>query len=306
MKKQTKFFLVAIAALITIGSIALVSCDKDSQIPLYKGVSHNTVKNQNNPISNPNNPYDYLGFLHNEVLDSVLLNPSSDSLLENAHIKTGAFIKSIFPLSSFTSSSFEESMLKANQGYRLMTDIILKRMTVSELGYNNELEPYVAEMYSICDSLIARNELFTPNEFAEKIIIIENKVLSYNKHNMPNYSTGNTEMNQYDNVLASLAIARYSYTYWYDVATNDDNPLHDGFRGTPTYICCPPLKELWDSIANVAEKVADVAVAVWADITSGETVVYYDDLDNEVGRSTTWYLDKAVEASEKAYNDRQH
>jgi RHS repeat-associated protein len=68
----------------------------------------------------------------------------------------------------------------------------------------------------------------------------------------------------------------------------------------------PPLKELWDSIANVAEKVADVAVAVWADITSGETVVYYDDLDNEVGRSTTWYLDKAVEASVKAYNDRQH
>ena len=69
---------------------------------------------------------------------------------------------------------------------------------------------------------------------------------------------------------------------------------------------CPPLKELWDSIANVAEKVADVAVAVWADITSGETVVYYDDLDNEVGRSTTWYLDKAVEASVNAYNDRQH
>ena len=99
--------------------------------------------------------------------------------------------------------------------------------------------------------MITKNELFTPNDFAEKIKIIETKVLSYNKHHIPDYSTGNTIMNQYDNVLSSLAIARYSYAYWYDVATNVDNPLHGGFGNTPTYKCFPPLKKLWNAIVGV-------------------------------------------------------
>lgn len=210
-----------------------------------------------------------------------------------------------FPLSTFTSASFEESIVKANQGYELMTNIILKAMTVSELGYENELVPSVEEMYGLCDSMIAKNKLLAPNDFAEKIKKIETKVLSYNKHNIPNYSTGNTIMNQYDNVLASLAIARYSYAYWYDVATNVDNPLHGGFGNTPTYKCCPPLKKLWDAIVSIADEVADVAVAVWADITSGETVIHYDELGHETGRTTTWSLETAVDASEKSYDARQ-
>lgn len=306
MKRNSRIFAVAIAAIMTIGSVTLVSCDKESQNSLCNESSPIAIKTQNNPISNPNNPYDYLGLLHNEALDTVLLKRSGDNLLENAHKKMGDFVISKFPLSTFTSSSFEESMEKANQGYELMTNILLKTMTVSELGYDNELVPSVEEMYNLCDSMIAKNKLFTPNDFAEKIKKIEAKVLSYNKHNIPNYSTGNTMMNQYDNVLASLAIARYSYAYWYDVATNVDNPLHGGFGNTPTYKCCPPLKKLWDAIVSVAEEVADVAVAVWADITSGETVVYYDEFGHEVERTTTWTLEAAGDASEKAYDARQN
>lgn len=89
--RYIKVFEVAIVAIMTIGSVALVSCDKESQNPLCNESSPIAVKTQNNPISNPNNPYDYLGLLHNEVLDTVLMNRSGDSLLENAHKKNRGY-----------------------------------------------------------------------------------------------------------------------------------------------------------------------------------------------------------------------
>ena len=139
-----------IAAIMTFGSAVLISCDKESQNSLFNESSLIAVKTQSNPISNFNNPYDYLGLLHNEALDTVLLNSNGDNLLENAHEKIGDFVISKFPLSTFTTTTFEESMMKSNQGYEIMTNILLKTMTVDELGYDNELVSAIEEMYGLC------------------------------------------------------------------------------------------------------------------------------------------------------------
>ncbi len=69
MKKQTKFFVVAIAALITIGSIVFVSCNKEKNNDANGNLSRGPEKITLESPRNANNPYDTIGALHNILMD---------------------------------------------------------------------------------------------------------------------------------------------------------------------------------------------------------------------------------------------
>lgn len=71
MKKTSKFFAVAIAAIMTIGTVTLVSCDKTENENFVGNEQYSATKSDFTP-ANPANPYDYVGVDHNFYIDKCM------------------------------------------------------------------------------------------------------------------------------------------------------------------------------------------------------------------------------------------
>lgn len=71
MKTNFKFFTVAIAAIMTIGTVTLVSCDKNENETIVGHEQYSATKGVFNP-ANPANPYDYMGVDHNYYIDKCM------------------------------------------------------------------------------------------------------------------------------------------------------------------------------------------------------------------------------------------
>lgn len=203
-------------------------------------------------IANADNPYDYCGQLHNEILDYVIENNPNPSDIDIYNLsKEFMQQKNIF-----TNLDYED----IGNGYGCITNIIidafLNSTSFNEVYNNGIISEVFDSLVGYARSMINTNILSTPSEYASRLTILEGKVI--NKRTMENIPQDS--ISEYDVALGALAIARYSYYYWFKVANDPDSPWNNIIQSKKQNENDEP--NFWGKLLNVLGDVAKVVVKV--------------------------------------------
>lgn len=213
MVKKVKFITTLVVVAIA-GICITTSCSKEQNTNNATELE-NTSKSALN-IANEANPYDYCGRIHNEILDYIIMNNSHPTQYDIYYL-TKEYLQNEYNMCG--DSQFEDM----NDGYNDMTDFIvnaiLEGSSFNEICPNDVISGILDSLVVYADAMIKANSLLTPNEYAARLVVLENSVMeSRLVANIPSNS-----MSEYDVALGALAIARYSYAYWYEVGNSPDN-----------------------------------------------------------------------------------
>ncbi len=218
-----KKIMTAIAATIIASTCIFFACSKEE---------NETVKNERNEkcmVQNEANPYDFVGKLHNEGLDYIF------SKHGNIDLSDEQIHSSLVDFSNERFVNFE--MISPDDFFEEISDnksLAFKGLTTdynSSLFDDELLNSIINEYYQTLRKILNQEEAISPESFSKMIIDLENKILETDKYTIPasQEDEDEYETNDYDAVLVSLAIARYSFSYWYEIAFNEDNPFNKMF-----------------------------------------------------------------------------
>jgi len=237
-------------------------CSKDQNTdcaPVSERVSKNVPD-----IANANNPYDYCGRIHNEMLDYII-NNNPHPTHEDIFILTQKYLQEQYDISC--DITFED----INNSYTATTDFIIDAF-LGNASFNEIIEVDVIAgaldvLVDYSKSIMISNALPSPQEYADYLIEHENQVVKSRE----DAGISPDEVSEYDVALGTFAIARYSYSYWYEVAHNPDNAWNnvkkefkrqDGDDPKPGF-----WKRLWGGIRDVAETVVKAVATPVVDAT---------------------------------------
>ena len=201
-------------------------------------------------IANPNNPFDFVGSMHNQILDYVInktpLDYLNDSIINSL---TDSFMDSVYSDYSGQMSNIEYATLIAT------VDSFVSALTKGTANYSEIISnTYLSSALNTVSYMLIgmiNNSLVTPTYFAQSVASYENQILEQNEYSSPS----DPVINEHAQTLAALAIARYSYCYWYEVVSNPNNPWY--FYTSETKEC---------PIPQIARCIRDVAVSAAADV----------------------------------------
>ncbi|MBO7542218.1 MAG: hypothetical protein J6T33_11235 [Bacteroidales bacterium] len=276
MKKR--IILATIAVAIIAGVSIFAACTKEEN-------KRNVVHSNSKSADATDNPYDFMGQWHNEALTG-LYNQYNTLFVsdENAYAYLKQFIKT--KLSCFDTSTMQ-TMDELNYTTEARMDLTYSAIT-GDISLSDNLGDAVLKY--VTDSLTkiytnmvtVDNCLLDPDGFSSKIYHLEDTILSLNQHSTPTVADGNDMiLNKYDMVLSCLAIARYSYSFWYNVATDEDNFLHDDFvngydwnakevgPGSLRGRIRDFFRRVGEVIVDIVETVVDVVVVSFSDLVGG-------------------------------------
>lgn len=257
--KKAKFVL-SFVAIAFAGICTMTSCskqqltDQPATLETMEGLSKNALN-----ISNENNPYDYCGRIHNEILDYIIKNNPNPTHEEIFNL-TQEYLQNQYGLSS--NLTFEN----ANKDFNTTTEFILEAFLQNK-SFENLLDSKVIAgvldtLVAYSNSIIKENKLPFPQTYANYIKKQENMILEMRNE----AGISPDEVSEYDVALGAFAIARYSYSYWYDVAKNPENPwnkINMNFKRQDDNDPKPGFwKRLWDGVCEVVTEVAEVVVKV--------------------------------------------
>ena len=198
MKSNFKIFAVAIAAIMTIGSVTLVSCDKDTENTSvnpsaavnYKGGSYVGPQNTKNP-------FDKDGETHNTILDSCRSSILNDYNLTGVWHATPISNNILYGYGYDTTGN-----------YLLTTGILddypyLYSNVIANSGNSAEAKAFIkgllAKLYSMAYTGVSDYK-----EYKDTIVAAENMLL-----NSTAFSAA-----EKDRLLSATAVLRYSQYYW--------------------------------------------------------------------------------------------
>ncbi len=215
-------------------------------------------------IANQNNSYDYCGRMHNEILDYIIdNNPNpTDTDIYNLSRK---YLQEQYDLPC--DITFAETFSHYETTTSFITDAILSAASFDTIFSGEIIAGVLDSLTAYSNSILESNTLPTPQEYAEHLIGQENRIITVRE----TVETSQNDVSEYNIALGTLAIARYSYYYWYTVVNDtnsawyfitntskqrkDNNP-DTGFWG-----------KLWDGICNVVENTVKVVVTPVVDAT---------------------------------------
>ena len=256
-------FRSLMALMVFVGISVVVSCSKE-QIPSEAPSSEGRLKNQAG-IANENNPFDYCGLIHNEILDFIIQNnqhPSSEDIfsLTQQYLLEKHNVSSNLTFSDFSS------------GYHMILEFIVDAFLRGDSFHGIVSDGVVANtldmLVDYSNSILIANTLPLPQEYARYLIERESEILEDRK----GASDAHDAVSEHNVSLGTLAIARYSYAYWYDVVNNAQNAWNnvkpsskrqdgDG-NEKPGF-----FKKLWNGICEVSEVVVKAAITPVVDAT---------------------------------------
>ena len=203
MKTNFKFFAVAIAAIMTIGSVTLVSCDKEESTKQIAGMSN--IKN--NPLSNTNNPYDSIGLMHNNAMsDLIFISDGLPSSMQEAIASAEKYLyeKGFDTIGDYALVS--EIIDGAKSNY--FTFVSSQNLSSASIDAVN------AMMYDIATMSLSGN--YNGYESYRKYLMnVESRIIASKE--IPSYEK--------DELLTAAAVYRYSLYYWYNTFENAKLPL---------------------------------------------------------------------------------
>jgi hypothetical protein len=249
--KKIKFSYYIVAFLLMIPIIVIISCNKDEML-LKKIIPVFSVSV---------NDFTELGINHNLKLDYVANNCVIDSSTSEERFD----IAVLYDGGSLPYSQY--SITDVYNTFDLVEEILNSNepgLLLHNYGYFPEslitLVDSFGEIFTIAFEAHDNNNAKTPSEFNQLLTNFENHVL--NDYNVELNENNNTLTgNYYALLLGACAIARSSYGYWYNAATNPESDwypfLDKAANGDPN----PLWKRIWIGIKTAG-------VDVWAFMTA--------------------------------------
>ena len=179
------------------------------------------------------------------ALNGQIVNNAVDSFMQNHfadYIPTPytKFSKNIDAADKLTASLYIGEM---------SLEDVLKEADASDAG--NVLD----RLTQLFRDIHASNETISPDNFRNQVAVLENEVIDWNKHYNPDETQ---ELNIYSATLATLAIAKYRYEYWYNVREKLDDPWHIVIPDDEPVMASKPggfWQRLWNGICTAANAV---------------------------------------------------
>ena len=179
-------------------------------------------------ISNPQNPYDKFGLLHNQGLDAIKSLPGFPCVDPVDRYQAYMdFVKSKYPEVNYSYEKMGRLFDETSQFTQMTPDAVVAEL-VKRGRISDAVAPYLQQMYSTLHSYGSEHQ--SPEALAEELISLENQLMATIDAEFDQPSTEN----EVSLILANSAIARYSYAYWYAVDTNENdgwNTILDGGCG---------------------------------------------------------------------------
>ena len=284
-----KTFFAVVATVLVAGTAFFASCEKEENMKTQiRDVGTQSIK------SSMTNPYNFVGELHNEGLNYIVQNCDFMNLTDTTiYDAVNSFVKERFGISSDVKyEDITEMNLVVPDN---VASLLLGEKSAISFIQKEELAIVMDSVIAILRTMLEENKLMNPNEFSEKIMLLENVVLKMECHNPT--PTITSVVNEYDAILSALAIYKYSYSYWYEVA-NNENHLWNLFssKSLRTKKPCEFLEKVGNFFKEAAEVVIKVVATVPYDAWSG--------LYNS-GKRNTLSVDikKAINGSADMWND---
>ncbi|NLJ83081.1 MAG: hypothetical protein GX330_08155 [Bacteroidales bacterium] len=219
--------------------------------------------NDNVIIMGRPNPYNFVGQLHNDALDYIAATCDLEELSgQDINNAVNNFLQSNFinyvPVSY---TKFKQHLDEADElAAALYTSSMSFESILSECNAE-DVGNILDRLTELFRNIDASNGIILPNNFENEVIILENEVISLNKHNNPEETL---EMNIYSAALATLSIAKYSYEYWYNAKMEPEHPWYSLVQAKdgdePGF-----FKKLWNGICTAANAVWDALCTPIAD-----------------------------------------
>ena len=257
-----KAFLAVVATVLVAGTAFFTSCEKEEDMKTQiRDVDTQSIK------STMTNPYNFVGELHNEGLNYIVQNCDLMNLTDTAiYGAVNSFMKERFGISSDVKyEDITEMNLVVPDN---VASLLLGEKSAISFIQKEELAIVMDSVIAILRTMLEENKLMNPNEFSEKIMFLENVVLKMECHNPT--PTITSVANEYDAILSALAIYKYSYSYWYEVANNETH-LWNLFlsKSLQTKKPCEFLEKVVNFFKEAAEVVVKAVVTVPVDAWSG-------------------------------------
>lgn len=255
--------MIALVATIMAGACVFLACSKEEENTAKNGTKEKCM------MQNEANPYDFMGKLHNEGLEYGFSKLGyGDISEEDIYNSTIEFVEQNFPENSINvHASFDETQTIILNTEETVAALLLGECTTKEFFRDEFLAEMMNRLNELFVNMLETNELTSPEQFAEQTTDLENHIVCLNRHNKP---SAYGELNEYDIALISLAIARYSYSYWYSVATDGSHPFHEYFlsglgNGEKR---CPLFKKIGEFFKETGKAIVDAVVVTYTDVSA--------------------------------------
>lgn len=250
--KMKKVFWPIVAVAMIVLSLHLASCDRDvepEKIPISSVSPAKTAEYSCNP-------YDFVGLHHNQFLDFLSrVSDVGNLTIQDIFEASRSFSQSVFGVQDTLTLEETEEYLINNE---VLVDNLIHRnedysVLLSEPFLISIMDEFTEEM----NHILQTSFLMPPQEFWGIINSLEDQVLAEGQYSDPEEES----INEHAQVLAALAIARYSYDYWYNVVTNPDSPWHYyANKGAKEANC-----RIWRLICDVVHTVKADVVGFFGD-----------------------------------------
>lgn len=167
--------------------------------------------------ANPANPYEFVGVYHNEGLDAIQNSPRFPCVDPVQRFEIfSEYLKAKYPDLEPSYTDFGSVLDFATDYVDLTPEDAIARLTAQGL-VSSAVAPKVHRMLEL---LWLHTEAgSTPVAFAKEMIKMESELLD---RNIAEYNALQEET-ETALLLASSALARYSYAYWYEAASTETN-----------------------------------------------------------------------------------
>ncbi len=245
--------VVAVAMIVM--STYFVSCNRESETErsAVSSISHSKAAEY------PANPYDFVGQRHNQFLNYLAATTNVGKLTTlDIFMASNEFSQTF--LGQQDTLDLNETIVHLEGTENYVNNLLHKNGSYGIFLSNPLLISIMDEFTHALRLMMSDSSLMLPDVFFSFINNLENQVLAEGMHTNPKEDI----INEHAQVLSALAIARYSYDYWYDVISDSSNPWHYYVNnGTKETNC-----RIWRFICDVAHTVKADVVGFFGDTTT--------------------------------------
>jgi hypothetical protein len=263
-KAMKKIIFAVIGTVLVAGGI-FYACQKeeksgttlvDTKMPEYK------------VMPRPDNPYDFIGKLHNEGLDYIAKTRNLKELnAKDINNAVNEFLVRRIP--NYTEFSYEEMKQHLEN-----TDIFAAQLYMEKIRMEEVLRGYhdagriLDKLTYLFKNIYVHENWVSPEDFSHRIADMEAEVISWKKHNNP---AETSTMNIYSVTLATLSVAKHSYEYWYNAEFNPNHPWYPEVKARSGNGDDKPgfFKRVWNAICDGAKAVGMALATPFVDTYGG-------------------------------------
>ncbi|MBO6117923.1 MAG: hypothetical protein J6P44_05195 [Bacteroidales bacterium] len=243
LKKKAKVFAVACLSILAVGSIIFIACQDDDE------VRYSDDKNKYLVVPSIN-PYKYVGIEHNIELENIISHINMDRPFYRAMYEYDIIYYNL-DTNMTTYNTYKEYM---NNVLDRVFDYLEDSTAFDNYISDPEIHLYLNKLRNIFTDILDEANLLSVDTFSQKIRNLEMEFITTHDTN------DLTESQQ--KLLASFAIAEYSYIYWTDAVYNPNSPWFPLWQDVITFLSSNSTKKELKAAQKLLKALQNVAAVV--------------------------------------------